>query len=159
MQFLCDSGMRFAILSAETKKLFASLEKPQGQLAFLHLGDIESMEILTRLWRDEAGFIITIELMLIATVLVIGILVGLVVIRDAITSELSDVGGSISDMNQSYAIYGITGPSAAVSGSGFADNTDSNDTPGDPPGMMDNCIMVTPTYTNESGAAPSPNGY
>ncbi|UUO08734.1 hypothetical protein M4951_10545 [Blastopirellula sp. J2-11] len=117
------------------------------------------MEIFTRLWRDEEGFIITIELMLIATILVIGILVGLVVIRDAVTAELSDVGGSINEMNQSYTISGIAGPSSAVSGSDFADNTDSNDTPGDPPGMMDNCIIVSNTYRSESGVAPTPNGY
>lgn len=116
------------------------------------------MEIIKRLWNDEAGFIISVELILIATILVIGLLVGLVTIRDSITGELSDVGGAIGDLNQSYVIYGIIGPSAAVSGSGFADNADTNDSPGDPPGQMDNCIVVAPTVGNESGVAPTPNG-
>lgn len=116
------------------------------------------MEILTKLWNDEEGFIISVELILIATILVIGVVVGLVAIRDSITGELSDVGVAINNLNQSYTLYGITGPSAAVSGSSFGDNTDSSDPPGDPPGRMANCIIVSPTVGNETGVAPLPNG-
>lgn len=116
------------------------------------------MDILKRLWDDEAGFIISIELLLLATVVVIGILVGLAAVRDSITAELSDVGGAINDMDQSFTLYGITGPSAAVSGSDFGDAVDSSDPNGDPPGLMDNCIVVGPNDTDESGVAPQPNG-
>ncbi|PQO44631.1 hypothetical protein [Blastopirellula marina] len=116
------------------------------------------MEILEELWNDEAGFIISVELILIATILVIGIVVGLVAIRDSLTGELSDIGASINDLNQSYTLYGITGPSAAVSGSDFSDNTDSSGPQGDQPGVMANCIVVSPSVGNENGVAPTPNG-
>ena len=34
------------------------------------------MKLLRRLWTDEAGFVVSTELVLVATVLVIGLLVG-----------------------------------------------------------------------------------
>ena len=56
----------------------------------------------------KGGFIVTAELILIATVLVIGMLVGMVVVRDAVVAEMDDVAESIGDMNQSYIFNGIT---------------------------------------------------
>ena len=41
------------------------------------------MKVLTQLWRDDLGFIISAELVLVATILVIGMIVGLVSLRGA----------------------------------------------------------------------------
>ena len=41
-----------------------------------------------RLWRDEAGFVVSTELVLIATILVIGLITGLVTVRDAVAEEI-----------------------------------------------------------------------
>lgn len=49
-------------------------------------------------WRNEEGFVITIELILIATIVGIGSIVGLTTLRNAINSELADVSDAIQAM-------------------------------------------------------------
>ena len=82
------------------------------------------MSLLNRLWNDEAGFIISSELVLIATVVVIGLLVGLTTLRDNIVNELADVADALSEISQSYSFSGITGHSSSTSGSLFGDVND-----------------------------------
>ncbi|EAQ80142.1 hypothetical protein [Blastopirellula marina] len=116
------------------------------------------MSLLKRIWNDEAGFIVSTELILIATIVVIGLIVGLSAVRDAVTSELSDVAGAIQDMDQSYTLYGVTGHSAAVSGSDFGDQQDYCDGDDDRNGRIDNCININGRNDgDEGGNAPTPN--
>ena len=63
--------------------------------------------MLRKLWNDEAGFVISSELVLIATVLVIGLLVGMVSLRDQVVQELGDVADAISEITQSYSFTGV----------------------------------------------------
>ena len=60
--------------------------------------------ILRRLWHDDRGFILSTEMIFLATITVIGVLVGLVVWRDGIVQELGDAGAAIGQFNQSYSI-------------------------------------------------------
>ncbi|MFN0195316.1 MAG: hypothetical protein ACKVT0_01115 [Planctomycetaceae bacterium] len=69
--------------------------------------------MLRKLWNDEAGFIVSAELVLVATILVIGMIVGLSEVQHAVVQELGDVGDAIGRVNQSY---GYSGFSAAKSG-------------------------------------------
>ncbi len=55
----------------------------------------------------EGGFIVSLELVFIATILVIGLLVGWVAIRDALVFELHDVAEAAGSLNQSYAYRGV----------------------------------------------------
>jgi len=48
------------------------------------------MLMFSKLWNDEAGFV-TLEYLLGATILVLGMIVGLSSLRRAITSELSEL--------------------------------------------------------------------
>lgn len=82
------------------------------------------MHAVRQLWSDERGFIVSSELILIATVLVIGLLAGLTTIRDQVVQELADVADAISEINQSYSYNGVTGHSASVAGSVFTDLRD-----------------------------------
>lgn len=98
------------------------------------------MAKLTRLWQDEAGFIVSAELVLVATVVVIGMLVGLVTIRDQVVQELADVADAVSEVDQSYSFTGITGHAASTSGTIFNDTNDfceaaagSDQSPGNEP--------------------------
>ena len=50
------------------------------------------MLITNRLWRDENGFIVSSELVLLASVIVLPLLVGMQTVRDAVVQELADVG-------------------------------------------------------------------
>jgi hypothetical protein len=78
--------------------------------------------------KKQAGFIVSAELVLVATVLVIGLIVGMVAIRDAVTAEMGDVAEAIGSADQSYFYDGITdtGTNATVGASGFNDMPDNN---------------------------------
>lgn len=98
------------------------------------------MSVLKRLWADQAGFVISAELVLVATVLVIGLLVGMAAVRDSVTNELADVAGAIDDVDQSYAVGGIVGHDALVGGSAYGDVDDFCDSAGDPLAHADQCV-------------------
>lgn len=76
------------------------------------------------LLQDESGFVISTELMLVATLLVIGMIVGMVTLRDNVVTELADVADAISAMDQSHQTSDITGHSASSAGFIFDDNAD-----------------------------------
>jgi|GEM_PF-966880 len=67
------------------------------------------MNCLRKLWKDEAGVIIAAELVLILTIVVIGVIVGLVGLKNAVSGELQDVSAALSSLNQSYGYTGFRG--------------------------------------------------
>ena len=77
-----------------------------------------------RLWQDDAGFVVSTELVLVATLLVIGITVGQSTLRDAVITELADTADAINQINQSYSFTAVTGHSSSVAGTVFADAED-----------------------------------
>jgi Flp pilus assembly pilin Flp len=86
------------------------------------------MSLVRRLWADEAGFIISAELCLVATIVVIGLIVGLVTLRNQVVQELIAVGEAIGSINTSYAFCGLQSahsstPCAWTGGSWWTDNT------------------------------------
>ena len=103
------------------------------------------------LWNDEAGFIVSIELILIATIAIIGLITGMTAVRDAVVSELSDVAGAVQDLNQSYAFTGVTGHAAATSGSDFNDALDFCDSSDQIAGDADNCITFDSINGTDEG--------
>lgn len=110
------------------------------------------MKVLNSLWNDEAGFIVSIELILIASIAVIGLIVGLTAVRDAVVSELSDVAGAIQDLNQCYSFNGVVGHSGETCGSSYTDATDWCDEPEDTAGVADNCITFDNAPADEVAA-------
>ena len=52
--------------------------------------------MLKRLWRDEGGAILTTELILIMVLTVIGMIVGLTALRDAVDYQLADLAAAIA---------------------------------------------------------------
>ncbi len=111
------------------------------------------MSFVRKLWNDEAGFVVSSELVLIATILVIGMITGLVTVRDQVVQELADVAGAISDVDQSYAYTGVSAHNASTSGSDFVDLLDNCDADGqDEAGTGSNCVDVTAGPDNNEGA-------
>jgi len=98
------------------------------------------MKMMKKLWNDDAGFVVSAELILIATIAVLGLLVGLASVRDGVTSELSDVAGAFQDANQSYSVDGVIGHNANSAGFDFIDDTDECDDNDQIDGVADNCI-------------------
>jgi Flp pilus assembly pilin Flp len=96
------------------------------------------MQVFRRLWSDEAGFIISTELVLVATILVIGMIVGLTELRNQVVEELVDVSQAIGSLSQTYSYTSIGKSGVAYTdGSYYNDLVDfcqSSQTPGQPPG-------------------------
>ena len=116
------------------------------------------MNTSQKLWNDEAGFVVSIELILLASIAVIGLIAGMAAVRDAAVSELSDVAGAVQDVNQSYSYFGVVGHAASTAGSSYLDDTDFCDAPGDNTDAADNCITFDGAATAEGGAITPPTG-
>jgi Flp pilus assembly pilin Flp len=87
------------------------------------------MKLLRKLWKDEAGFIVSAELVLVATMLVIGMIVGLTVVRNQVVQELGDLGAALGMISQGYEYTGVskadaTTTFAVTDGSGWDDLID-----------------------------------
>jgi hypothetical protein len=89
------------------------------------------MKMLSRLLLDDAGFIVSSELILLATIVVLGLITGLTTIRDQVVQELGDVADAFSEIDQSYSYSGITAHSASTAGSAFLDLNDFCEVGGD----------------------------
>jgi hypothetical protein len=103
--------------------------------------------MLKMLLNDEAGFIISAELVLVATLLVIGLIVGLSEVQHAVVAELNDVADAIGEVNQSFSYSGFSkcdkgNVHAVTYGSDFADTTDDCDN--------NQCDIACDDPTNES---------
>lgn len=85
-------------------------------------------KVVCRLVTEESGVVISAELILFSTLLVIGMLVGLQTVRDAVVRELSDFANAVANTNQSYSFAGVTGHHSSTAGSALADVRDDCDT-------------------------------
>ena len=75
--------------------------------------------MLRNFWNDENGFIVSAELVLIATIAVIGLIVGMVEVQFALVGELNDVSDAIGSLNQSFSFTGFHGFKSAGFGGAF----------------------------------------
>jgi Flp pilus assembly pilin Flp len=94
------------------------------------------------LWNDENGSIISAELVLVLTILVLGLSVGLSALGTAVNSELEDLAEAFGAVDQSYFFNGARVCTARTSGSSFNDKPDHCD-----------CIPID-TCTHEHILAP-----
>ncbi len=90
---------------------------------------------MRKLFNDENGFVVSAELVLVLTIAVLGMVVGLASVRDAINGELVDLSNAFGAVDQSYNVVGNTkfkvagaAPGhASAAGSGFQDQRDDCD--------------------------------
>ena len=89
--------------------------------------------MLKSLWNDESGVILSAELVLIATILVLGMIVGLVELQVAIVGELSDLASAFGNLDQSYQLSGFSSLKrngdikARTHGASYSDRVDDCD--------------------------------
>ena len=57
------------------------------------------MKIVRTLWQDEHGFVLSAELILVATVLVLAMVVGLAAVAHSVNNEMSDMAGAVDAMH------------------------------------------------------------
>jgi hypothetical protein len=89
--------------------------------------------MLRQLLNDEAGFIVSAELVLVATLLVLGLIVGMSQIQFAVVEEMNDIAHAIGSLNQSFSYTGFSAEKSGGAvksiyfGSSFKDNPDECD--------------------------------
>ncbi|MDA0806414.1 MAG: branched-chain amino acid aminotransferase [Planctomycetota bacterium] len=84
--------------------------------------------IFTKLINDETGFIVSAELILVATIAVLGVVVGLSEIAFGINNELEDVASAFGSVNQSFYVNGLHSEGkACTAGSEYNDSHDNCD--------------------------------
>jgi len=96
-----------------------------------------TQEMLRSLWQDDAGVVVSADLVLVLTVAVLSMIVGLNELAAGVVHELADVGDAIGHMDQSYFVSGFASHKtighghgqfkSRVSASRFTDNADDCD--------------------------------
>jgi hypothetical protein len=101
------------------------------------------MNVVSRLWSEQDGAIVSAEIMLVATILVIGVIVGLKSVRDSVVTELADVAQAIANVDQSYSYSATSGHHAFTAGGAFHDRSDFCDTVNDNTDINNSkCVLI-----------------
>jgi hypothetical protein len=66
-------------------------------------------KLMGQLWSDDAGIIVTLELLFLYVVLILGLIAGWTNLRNAIDAELTEMAQSILALNQGYSITAAVG--------------------------------------------------
>ncbi|MBI1347150.1 hypothetical protein GC163_12780 [bacterium] len=88
--------------------------------------------MIKSLWNDEAGVVVSAEIVLVLTIAVLAMVVGLSEVAVAVNTELNDFSNAIGALNQSYAFTGFKAvgeykTKSYVAGSTYSDSTDDCD--------------------------------
>ena len=88
--------------------------------------------MLRKLFNDECGAVVSAELVLVLTILVIGVIVGLSEVAVAVNTELNDISNAIGALDQTYFFTGFKADNvskikSSVAGSRFQDAHDDCD--------------------------------
>ena len=59
---------------------------------------------LRRIWRDECGSVLSVEVLMLTTLLAIGLMVGVKSIRDSAVTEWADFAQAFANLDQSYHV-------------------------------------------------------
>lgn len=91
---------------------------------------------MRKLFNDEAGFVVSGELVLVLTIGVLAMVVGLASVKDSITAELNDIGDAFGVVDQTINVRGLTATAnggkghGSNAGFGFNDRQDDCDCKG-----------------------------
>jgi hypothetical protein len=75
------------------------------------------MNLLNELWHDDAGSVVSAELVLLGTLGVVGVGVGVAAIGDSADAEYDELAYSIRSLDQSYGVSGFHSCGAWTAGS------------------------------------------
>jgi hypothetical protein len=84
-------------------------------------------KLINTLVHDEAGFIVSSELVLVATVGVLAMVVGLSEVALNVNNELEDIGSAFGSVNQTFVQKGVLGHQGYSGGTEFRDDADHCD--------------------------------
>jgi hypothetical protein len=108
-------------------------------------------EMVKRLWLDEGGAVLSAELILLMVILVIGVSVGMVVLRDAIDAQLTEVALSIAGIDTSFSYDGLvyTEASGGTGGGAWVADSARSAVYDVTPGLAVTDILATYAATEE----------
>ncbi len=82
--------------------------------------------MLRSLWNDDTGStLVTSEIIFIFAILVLGIITGLVAVRQAVISELTESAQALLALNQSFSFSGQSNCESFTLGSSASDTTNT----------------------------------
>jgi len=82
-------------------------------------------QMMAQLWKDDCGALIATEWVFVATITVLGVITGLVAVRNAVVSELTEFANAVLALNQSFSFSGLSNCRASTAGSAATDVCDS----------------------------------
>ncbi len=97
-----------------------------------------------KLWDDDAGAIIAAEYLFVVTILVIGTIIGLASVREAINTELGEVANALLALSQGYVLSGVSGPGGSTDGSQVIDTPSYVQDPFSTPPAIPSAIDMFP---------------
>lgn len=77
--------------------------------------------LASKLWRDDAGAVLTAEYLTLGTVVVLGGVSGLASMSDSVNNEMREFGHSVRQMRQTYSVPGVSAGGASKAGSAAMD--------------------------------------
>jgi hypothetical protein len=86
-------------------------------------------QLLRKLWQDDCGALISSEFLFVATILVIGVIVGLTAVRSALNAELTQLGNAFLALSQGFTISGQSGSGGQTDGSAAIDTPSTLQSP------------------------------
>lgn len=78
--------------------------------------------LFQKLLKDEAGFIVAGELVLVSTILTLGMIVGLTSVRQAVVSDLEDVANGYFAVNSGHRYDSVNNGKVWGGGTSMASN-------------------------------------
>jgi Flp pilus assembly pilin Flp len=81
--------------------------------------------LFQRLWNDDQGALIATEWVFVATILILGIITGLIAVRQAVISELTEFANAVMALDQSFSFAGQSNCLSSTAGSAAQDSQSS----------------------------------
>ena len=78
-------------------------------------------QVMLKLWNDDGGAIIAVEWIFFVAIVLIGLIVGFVTIRNAVVDEITVLSNAIDSISVCYAFSGLSNCEASVCGSQVTD--------------------------------------
>ena len=107
------------------------IHRPNVARRVVTVDSVSIADAWRQFWRDDAGFVVSAELIFITTIMVIGLIAGLSAVRNQMALELADLADAVSELNQSFSFAAVTATVGSVAGSNFVDAPDLGEAIGD----------------------------
>ena len=101
-------------------------------------------QLVQKMWKDDYGALIATEWVFVATILVLGIITGLVAVRQAVISELTEFANAVMSLNQSFSFSGQSNCLSSTAGAQAIDIISGTISEGSTPATLPSIINQAP---------------